>query len=46
LGYGIYNYKTIQSILEKGMEQYDQKEEHEQLPMPLHEYIRGEAYYQ
>ena len=46
LGYGIYNYKTIQSILEKGMEQYDQKEEHEQLSMPLHENIRGEEYYQ
>ena len=46
LGYGIYNYKTIQSILERGMEQYDQTEENEQLPMPLHENIRGEEYYQ
>jgi transposase len=46
LGYGIYNYKTIQTILEKGMEQYDETEENRQLEMPLHENIRGEEYYQ
>lgn len=46
LGYGIYNYKTIQTILEKGMEQYDETEENRQLEMPLHENIRGEGYYQ
>ena len=45
LGYGIYNYKTIQNILERGMEQYDQGEENEQLKMPLHDNIRGEDYY-
>jgi transposase len=46
LGYGIYNYKTIQSILEKGMDQYTEQEENEQLQMPLHDNIRGEDYYQ
>lgn len=46
LGYGIYNYKTIQSILEKGMDTCDESEENKQLEMPLHENIRGEQYYQ
>ena len=45
LGYGIYNYKTIQSILEKGLDK-DAEEETEQLQMPFHENIRGENYYQ
>jgi transposase len=44
LDYGIYNYKTIQKILEKGLDKHD--EENEQLQMPLHENIRGENYYQ
>lgn len=44
LGYGLYNYKTIQKILENGLE--DQPEENEQLQMPLHDNIRGEEYYQ
>ncbi len=43
LGYGLYNYKTIQKILENGLE--NQQEESEQLQMPLHENIRGEEYY-
>lgn len=46
LGYGIYNYKTIQSILEKGIENDTEAEANEQLQMPLHENIRGENYYQ
>ena len=45
LGYGIYNYKTIQSILEKGTDTYTETEEYEQLQMPLHDNIRGENYY-
>ena len=45
LGYGIYNYKTIQSILEKGMDLYDDDEKG-QLQMPEHDNIRGEHYYQ
>lgn len=45
LDYGIYNYKIIQTILEKGLDQLG--DEHgEQLSMPLHENIRGENYYQ
>lgn len=44
LGYGVYNYKTIQKILESGLEK--QEEEIENLQMPLHENIRGEEYYQ
>jgi transposase len=44
LGYGLYNYKTIQNILEKGLD--SQEEEEEQLEMPLHDNIRGEEYYQ
>jgi len=45
LGYGIYNYKTIQTILEKGMDKYDEKEDNENLQMPQHDNIRGEHYY-
>ncbi len=45
LGYGMYNYKTIQKILEKGLDTND-IEENEQLAMPLHDNIRGEEYYQ
>lgn len=45
LGYGIYNYKTIQTILEKGMDLFS--EENSASPaMPLHDNIRGESYYQ
>jgi transposase len=44
LGYGIYNYKTIQKILEKGLDQNE--EDIEQLQMPTHDNIRGEEYYQ
>jgi transposase len=46
LGYGLYNYKTIQNILEKGMDLYDDEDEKVQLEMPLHDNIRGEKYYQ
>jgi transposase len=46
LGYGIYNYKTIQTILERGMDKLDETEESKPMEMPLHENIRGEEYYQ
>jgi transposase len=46
LGYGIYNYKTIKTILEKGMDSVNQEDEDNQLQMPLHDNIRGENYYQ
>jgi transposase len=45
LDYGVYNYKIIQTILEKGLDK-NPEDETEQLEMPLHENIRGENYYQ
>lgn len=45
LDYGIYNYKTIQKILENGLD-HEPENHSEQLEMPLHENIRGESYYQ
>ena len=44
LGYEIYNFKIIQKILEKGLDK--QEDEQELHPMPRHENIRGEQYYQ
>ena len=47
LDYGYYNYKIIQTILEKRLD--DDTEPPEaiaQLQMPLHENIRGEEYYE
>jgi transposase len=46
LGYGAYNYKTIQKILELQLDQKDTPEETDQLSMPLHDNIRGGRYYQ
>jgi len=46
LNYGIYNYKTIQMILEKNMDQYEESLFADELPMPSHDNIRGEDYYQ
>ena len=45
LGYGIYNYKTIQSILENKMDNYEDSLFADELPMPNHDNIRGEDYY-
>jgi len=45
LDYGVYNYKIIQTILEKGLDK-NTEEETEPSAMPLHENIRGEEYYQ
>lgn len=47
LDYGSYNYKIIQTILEKGLDHYNENsEENAQIEMPKHENIRGENYYQ
>ena len=46
LGYGLYNYKTIQNILDKGLDKQDTPTESDQLQMPFHDNIRGENYYQ
>ena len=45
LGYGIHNYKTIQKILDKGLDKQEAPAESDQIPMPFHDNIRGENYY-
>jgi len=45
LGYGVYNYKTIQQILENKMDSYQDSLFADELPMPSHDNIRGENYY-
>jgi len=45
LSYGIYNYKTIQTILTNRMDDYQESLFAEELPMPEHGNIRGEEYY-
>lgn len=45
LSYGIYNYKTIQVILENNMDNYEESLFADELPMPAHDNIRGEDYY-
>ncbi|MFM7021468.1 MAG: IS21 family transposase [Flavobacteriales bacterium] len=45
LGYGMYNYKAIQSILERGLDKQEEPES-DTLFMPDHDNIRGEEYYQ
>ena len=46
LGYGAYNYTTIQKILERELDLRDAPDETDQLQMPFHDNIRGENYYQ
>lgn len=46
LDYGAYNYKTIQKILELQLDLKDAPDQTDQLPMPLHDNIRGGKYYQ
>jgi transposase len=45
LDYGVYNYKIIKNILEKGLDK-NTEDENEPLEMPPHENIRGQEYYQ
>jgi len=45
LSYGLYNYKTIQSILENKMDSYEESLFADELPMPSHDNIRGNDYY-
>ena len=44
LEYGIYNYRTIKKILEKGLDMQND-DEIEELKMPQHDNIRGKNYY-
>lgn len=43
--YGLYHFRAIEDILNKGLDLFDLEEE-KQLPMPSHENIRGKKYYQ
>jgi transposase len=43
--YGLYHYRAIEDILNRGMDLFDLEEECP-LPMPEHENIRGKDYYQ
>ena len=43
--YGLYHYRAIEDILQKGLDLFD-LEEDKQLPMPFHKNIRGKNYYQ
>ncbi len=45
LDYGIYNYKTIKKILEKGLDKQESDDDDEQRKMPEHDNIRGKDYY-
>lgn len=45
LGYGIYNYNIIKTILEKGLDQLEEDNDPEQTT-PSHTNIRGKEYYQ
>lgn len=45
MDYELFNYKTIQQILEKGLDRQTEEDESQQLKMPLHDNIRGEDYY-
>jgi transposase len=42
--YGLYHFKAIENILQRRLDGFEA--EQEQLPMPAHENIRGENYYQ
>ena len=42
LSYGVYNYKTIQTILENKMDSYEESIFAYELPMPSHDNIRGD----
>lgn len=45
LGFGIYSYKAIQTILERNLDQYGESLFADELPMPSHDNIRGGDYY-
>lgn len=43
--YGLYNYNIIETILRKGLDQYDEDDSQPELQFSQHENIRGEEYY-
>ena len=42
--YNMYSYKTVQNILERGLDQMDKENQYEQA-LPEHDNIRGKNYY-
>jgi len=40
----MYNYRTVQNVLERGLDQIDQEDQLEQA-LPEHDNIRGNNYY-
>jgi transposase len=44
--YGVFNYPIIVQILEKSLDQSDEQQTEEALPMPEHHNIRGSGYYE
>lgn len=44
--YGVYNYPIILQILEKRLDELSDDEQQDQSPMPQHQNIRGNDYYQ
>jgi transposase len=45
-GYGVYNYKIIENILQRGLDHESETDQHIEKEMPSHENIRGVEYYQ
>ncbi len=45
LDYEIYNYRTIETILQKGLDTMGEQEENEMPRLPFHTNIRGNKYY-
>lgn len=45
LDYEIYNYRTIETILQKGLDTVGEQEENEMPRLPFHTNIRGNKYY-
>ncbi len=45
LSYNCHDFNTIQKILEKGLDKFEDEEENEEKQMPAHDNIRGRDYY-
>ena len=45
LDYGIYNYKMVENILEKGLDNLSEKQDDQEGELPKHPNIRGNNYY-
>jgi hypothetical protein len=43
--YGIYNYKIVENILEKGLDKQSEQAENQEKELPKHPNIRGNNYY-